>query len=77
MPRGQDIRIVSMESKFLRSERNIDSVNLLDEMVNLWIFTLGLTLSGCFNLTRLASDLGQARHKYHRTVHKYLCTVHI
>ncbi len=29
------------------------------------------------SLTRLASDLGQARHKYHRTVHKYLCTVHI
>ncbi len=28
------------------------------------------------SLTRLVSDLGQARQKYHRTVHKYLCTVH-
>ncbi len=24
------------------------------------------------NLTRLASDLGLTRHKYHRMVHKYL-----
>ncbi len=24
------------------------------------------------SLTRLASDLGRTRHKYHRTVHKYL-----
>ncbi len=29
------------------------------------------------DLTRLASDPGQARQKYHRTVQKYLCTVHI
>ena len=29
------------------------------------------------SLTRLASGLGQARQKYHRMVHKYLCTVHI
>jgi hypothetical protein len=28
------------------------------------------------SLTRLASDLGQMHQKYHRTVHKYLCTVH-
>ncbi len=28
------------------------------------------------SLTRLASDLGQARQKYPRTVHKYLCMVH-
>ncbi len=28
-------------------------------------------------VTRLASDLGRTRQKYHRTVHKYLCTVHI
>ncbi len=28
------------------------------------------------SLTRLASDLGRMRHKNHRTVHKYLCTVH-
>ena len=28
------------------------------------------------SLTRLASDLGQARQKYPRTVHKYLFTVH-
>jgi hypothetical protein len=33
---------------FLRSEWNIESVNLSDEVVNLWIFTLGLTLSGCW-----------------------------
>ncbi len=26
---------------------NIESVNLPDEVVNLWIFTVGLTLSGC------------------------------
>ncbi len=32
---------------FLRSEWNIESVNLPDEVVNLWIFTVGLTLSGC------------------------------
>jgi hypothetical protein len=37
--------------------------------------TSGLTSAGC-HLTRLASDLGQACQKYHRTVHKYLCTVH-
>ncbi len=29
------------------------------------------------SLTRLASDLGRTRHKYHRTGHKYLCMVHI
>jgi hypothetical protein len=29
------------------------------------------------DLTRLASDLGWMRQKYHRTVQKYLCTVHI
>ncbi len=29
------------------------------------------------SLTRLASDLGRTRPKYHRMVHKYLCTVHI
>ncbi len=29
------------------------------------------------SLTRLASDLGRMRHKDHRTVHKYLCMVHI
>jgi hypothetical protein len=29
------------------------------------------------SLTRLAPDLGWMHHKYHRTVHKYLCTVHI
>ncbi len=28
------------------------------------------------SLTRLASDRGQACQKYHRTVHKYLYTVH-
>jgi hypothetical protein len=33
-----------------------------------------LTRSG--PLTRLASDLGQARQEYPRTVHMYLCTVH-
>ncbi len=27
---------------------NIESVNLPDEVVNLWIFTVGLTLSGCW-----------------------------
>ncbi len=27
---------------------NIKSVNLPDEVVNLWIFTIGLTLSGCW-----------------------------
>ncbi len=31
----------------LRSERNIESEHLLDEVVNLWIFTVGLTLIGC------------------------------
>ncbi len=29
------------------------------------------------SLTPLAPDLGWTRRKYHRTVHKYLCTVHI
>ncbi len=28
------------------------------------------------SLTHLASDLGQARQKYPRTIQKYLCTVH-
>jgi hypothetical protein len=28
------------------------------------------------SLKHLAPDLGQARQKYHRMVHKYLCTVH-
>ncbi len=31
---------------FLRSERNIESEHLSDEVVNLWIFTVGLTLIG-------------------------------
>ncbi len=29
------------------------------------------------NLTRLASDIGRRRQKYHRTVHKYIFTGHI
>jgi hypothetical protein len=28
-------------------------------------------------VTRLVSDLGRTRQKYHRTVHKYICKVHI
>ncbi len=32
---------------FLPSERNIESEHLSDEVVNLWIFTIGLTLIGC------------------------------
>jgi hypothetical protein len=28
------------------------------------------------SLTRLVSDLGQGRQKYHCTVHEYICTVH-
>jgi hypothetical protein len=32
---------------FLAVGWNIESVNLLDEAVNLWIFTVGLTSSGC------------------------------
>ncbi len=32
---------------FLAVGWNIESVNLQDEVVNLWIFTVGLTLSGC------------------------------
>ncbi len=34
--------------RFLVVGWNIESVNLLDEVVNLWIFTIGLTLSGCW-----------------------------
>jgi hypothetical protein len=33
--------------RFLAVGWNIESVNLPDEEVNLWIFTVGLTLSGC------------------------------
>ncbi len=33
---------------FLAVGWNIESVNLPDEVVNLWIFTIGLTLSGCW-----------------------------
>ncbi len=33
--------------RFLPVGWNIESVNLPDEVVNLWIFTIGLTLSGC------------------------------
>jgi hypothetical protein len=29
------------------------------------------------SLTYLVSDLGWTCHKYHRTVHKYLCTLHV
>ncbi len=31
----------------------------------------------CHPVTRLASDLGWTCQKYHRMVHKYICTVHI
>ncbi len=34
--------------RFLAVGWNIESVNLPDEVVNLWIFTVGLTLSGCW-----------------------------
>ncbi len=34
--------------RFLVVRWNIESVNLLDEVVNLWIFTIGLPLSGCW-----------------------------
>ncbi len=33
--------------RFLAVGWNIESVNLPDEVVNLWIFTIGLTSSGC------------------------------
>ncbi len=33
--------------RFLAAGWNIESVNLPDEVVNLWIFTIGLTSSGC------------------------------
>jgi hypothetical protein len=33
--------------RFLAVEWNIEPVNLPDEVVNLWIFTIGLTSSGC------------------------------
>ena len=58
---------------------------LMDEIVNLRICRIQWWICESspygwhrldVNLTCLESDLGQARQKYHRTVHKYLCTVH-
>jgi hypothetical protein len=38
---------------------------------------LGAVASNLHPVTHLVSDLGRVHQKYHRTVHKYICTVHI